>query len=264
MKFILKVSFASAVFLILFVTTSFLNLVPEPYRVKTVVIDAGHGGKDPGCIGAIANEKDVTLKIAFKLGQYIEENIENVKVIYTRKTDDFVELHERAAIANRNNADLFISIHCNSSSPGVYGTETYTMGLHRTDANLKVAQFENSSILLEENYGYNYDGFDPNSPESYIIFSLFQNANLEKSISLASKVELQMEQKAKRKSRGVKQAGFLVLYKTTMPSIMVETGFLTDKDEEQFLNSEEGQSYIASAIYRSFKDYKGEVELSSN
>lgn len=264
MKFLLKVTFVSVGFLVLFITTSFFNLVPEPYRIKTVVIDAGHGGKDPGCIGAIANEKDVALKIALTLGNYIEENMEGIRIVYTRKTDDFIELHERAAIANRSNADLFISIHCNSGVPGVFGTETYTMGLHRTDANLKVAQFENSSILLEENYDTNYDGFDPNSPESYIIFSLFQNANLEKSITLASKIEEQFEQKVKRKSRGVKQAGFLVLYKTTMPSIVIETGFLTDKNEEQFLYSEEGQSFIASAIYRSFKEYKGEVELSTN
>lgn len=250
---------------LLLIFTSFISInSPQPYAVKTVVIDAGHGGNDPGCSGSKVNEKNVALNIALKLGEYIKKNYTNVNVLYTRNTDNFVELYERANVANRNNADLFISVHCNSGARNAYGTETYTMGLHRSEANLKVAQFENTVILLEENYKENYEGFDPNSPESYIIFSLYQNANLEKSLLLASKVEEQFETRTKRNSRGVKQAGFLVLYKTTMPSILIETGFLTNKHEEKYLSSEQGQDYIASAIYRAFKDYKTEIEAATN
>ncbi|MBL4655179.1 MAG: N-acetylmuramoyl-L-alanine amidase [Bacteroidia bacterium] len=264
MKFILKALFVFVFTVFTIVTSAFYNHIPEPYRIRTIVIDAGHGGKDPGCKGANGHEKEITLGIALKVGKYIEENLKDVNVIYTRSKDKFIELHERAAIANRNNADLFISIHCNSGVNAAYGTETYTMGLHRTEANLKVAQFENSSILMEDDFTTQYDGFDPNSPESYIIFSLFQNVNMEKSLMLASKVENQFKTKARRRSRGVKQAGFLVLYRTAMPSVLIETGFITNKEEEKYLRSEDGQSYIASAIYRSFKEYKNEVEVSSN
>lgn len=231
------------------------------YTIKTIVIDAGHGGHDTGCKGALSLEKDVALSIALKAGHYIEENFPDVKVIYTRNDDTFIELIERARIANDAKADLFISVHCNANeSTKPFGTETYAMGLHRTDANLAVAQRENSVILLEDDYKQNYEGFDPNSPEAYIIFSLYQSANLDKSLNLAAKVQDQMETRLQRTNRGVKQAGFLVLYKTTMPAILIETGFLTNRDEEKYMVKEESQYLLASGIYRAFKTYKEEVE----
>ncbi len=239
---------------------AFLN-VPF-YTVKTVVIDAGHGGKDTGCLGKHSQEKDIALKIALKLGSYIEQNIEGVKVIYTRKTDTFIELHERAAIANRNQADLFISIHCNAAKnhTNVHGTETYIMGLDKSAENLDVSRRENSVILLENNYEHHYDGFNLDDYESNIVFSLYQNAFLNQSIDFASSIEKEFKHKAKRNSRGVKQESFLVLYKTGMPSVLVEAGFLTNSSEEAFLKSDQGQTYIASAIYRAFKEYKSKLE----
>ena len=231
------------------------------FSVKTIVIDAGHGGKDGGCLGSHSNEKTVALAIALKLGAYIEENFPDVKVIYTRKTDVFIELNERANIANRAKADLFICIHANAGGPSAMGTETYAMGLHVSSANLKVAQRENSSILMEDDYEKKYENFDPNSAESYIIFSMQQNAHLAQSLSFAGKIQKQFTERVGRKNRGVKQAGFLVLYKTAMPSVLIETGFLTNKEEEKFLASEIGQEYLASAIYRAFKSYKKEIEL---
>lgn len=234
----------------------------DKFGIKTVVIDPGHGGKDPGALGySTSREKDITLKVGLKLGQYIRENFPDVNVIYTRDKDVFVELHERAAIANRANADLFISIHCNSSpSPSAYGTEIYVLGLHKSEENLAVAKKENSVILMEDDYVDHYDGFDPNSTEGYILFSLVQNAHLNQSIDIASKVDNQFEQRANRKSRGVHQAGFMVLYKTAMPSILVELGFLTNKNEEAYLMSDEGTTCMASAIFRAFKEYKTQVE----
>lgn len=231
------------------------------YKLKTVVIDAGHGGHDIGCSGSSNNEKTVALKLSLKLGELIEKNYPDVKVVYTRKTDVFVELYERAAIANRNNADLFICIHCNanpSSSP--YGTETYVMGLHKTEANLNVAKRENEVILLENDYKQNYDGFNPNDPASHIIFSLNQHAFMEQSILFASSVEKYLKSHAKRSSRGVKQAGFLVLWKTAMPSVLIETGFLTNGNEEKFLASADGQTAIAESIFYAFRDYKNDME----
>lgn len=250
--------------LILF--TSFNN---EPgaspaYQIKTVVIDAGHGGYDQGCSGNTFLEKNVALNLALKLGALIEKNYPDIKVIYTRKTDVFVELHERADIANRNKADLFICIHCNanpSTSPN--GTETYVMGLHKTEANLTVAKRENDVILLENNYSQHYDGFDPNNPASHIIFSLNQHAFMEQSVLFASSVEKYLKSNAKRPSRGVKQAGFLVLWKTSMPSVLIETGFLTNNSEEKYLGSEEGQKSIAESIYFAFRDYKNDMENNS-
>lgn len=231
------------------------------YKIKTVVIDAGHGGHDAGCLGTHSKEKEVTLAIALKLGKYLEDNYPNIKVIYTRKTDEFIDLIERANIANRAKADLFISLHCNSSTnKAAYGSETYAMGLHVSEANLNVAKRENSVILLEDNYEKNYDGFDPKSTEAYIIFSLYQNVNIDKSLFLASKVQDQFTTKLKRYNRGVKQAGFIVLYKTNMPSVLVESGFLSNKQEEEFLSSEEGQENIAKSIYLAFKAYKEELE----
>lgn len=233
------------------------------YALKTVVIDAGHGGHDVGCQGSHSHEKDVTLAIALKLGKLIETDFEGVKVIYTRKTDVFIGLDERAAIANNHKADLFISIHCNSGPRSAYGTETFVMGLHKTEDNLSVAKRENSSVLLEKDYEIKYDGFDPKSPESHIIFSLYQNTFLNHSLLFASKVENQFKEKG-RFSRGVKQAGFLVLFRTTMPSVLIESGFLTNNNEHKFLSSAKGQDEIASGIFYAFKDYKSEMELSAS
>lgn len=231
------------------------------FTIKTVVIDAGHGGKDPGAIGPSKTyEKDVALAVALKLGETIQKNHPEVNVIYTRKTDVFLELHERAAIANKNKADLFIAVHINSSTnPQVYGSSCYVLGLHKTEANLEVAKRENAVILLEDDREKHYD-FDPNSPEGHIIMSMKQNAFLEQSISMASKVEAHMETHAKRKSLGVKQAGFYVLYKTTMPSILAEIGFISNPEEEKFLRSATGHEKIATALARAFTEYKLEME----
>lgn len=223
----------------------------------TVVIDAGHGGKDPGARGARINEKAINLAVALKLGSFIEQRSEGVKVIYTRKTDRFIELDERADIANRNKADLFISIHTNAVKRGsaVQGTETYTLGLARTDENLEVAMSENSAILLEDNYQQRYEGFDPNSSESYIIFEFMQNKHMEQSISLASEIQKSFKG-AKRVDRGVRQAGFLVLRKTSMPSVLVELGYISNRQEENYLGSADGQNALAEALYEAFSRYK--------
>ena len=223
----------------------------------TVVIDAGHGGKDPGARGARINEKAINLAVALKLGGLIEQRSEGVKVIYTRKTDRFIELDERADIANRNKADLFISIHTNAVKRGstVQGTETYTLGLARTDENLEVAMSENAAILLEDNYQQRYEGFDPNSSESYIIFEFMQNKHMEQSISLASEIQKSFKG-AKRVDRGVRQAGFLVLRKTSMPSVLVELGYISNRPEENYLGSADGQNALAEALYEAFSRYK--------
>jgi N-acetylmuramoyl-L-alanine amidase len=233
--------------------------------VRKVVIDAGHGGKDPGAVGKNSKEKDIALAIALKTGNYIKQNLPGVEVIYTRKTDVFVELHKRAEIANKNKADLFISIHCNANkSSNPYGTETYVMGLHRSQANLEVAKLENAAILKEENYADMYDGFDPNRDEDYITLNLFQNAYLESSLLMATLVQDQFRERVKLKDRGVWQAGFWVLYKIAMPGILIETGFISNPNDEKYLMSDNGQNYIASAIYRAFKDYKLMVESPEN
>lgn len=243
---------------------SFTPVNKVEYRVKTVVIDAGHGGKDSGCLSSGIMEKDIVLSISLKLGKIIKEHLNDVQVTYTRKQDKFIELYERAAIANRHSADVFLSLHCNAANTTyVKGTETYVMGLHKSEKNLEVAKRENSVVLLEEDYEENYGGFDPTSPEGHIIFSLYQNVNLEQSLELASKIEHQFDDRAKRHSRGVKQAGFLVLWKSTMPSVLVETGFLTNPHERKFLTSGPGQDYIASAIFRAFRKYKNDLESTS-
>ncbi len=230
-------------------------------KVQRVVIDAGHGGHDPGAVGKYSKEKDITLSIALKTGNLIKEHLKDVEVIYTRKTDVFVELHRRARIANEAKADLFISIHCNANkSTTPYGSETYVMGLHRSDANLAVAQLENASILLEDDYHVQYEGFDPRSPEGYIFFSMLQNAFLDQGLDLASRVQGHFRDHVKLYDRGVKQAGFLVLYKTTMPSVLIEAGFISNANEEKLLASESGQNKIAQAIFRAVKDYKHAVE----
>lgn len=237
------------------------QIAEADYRIKTIVLDAGHGGHDPGCLGATSQEKNLALGIALKVRDLINRQFPDIKVIMTRDADFFVPLYERAAIANRANADLFISIHCNymPGSSATKGTETYVMGLHTAEHNLEVAKRENEAILLEENYQQNYD-FDPNSAEAHIMLSMFQNAHLEQSIFLAEKVEERFKTQASRKSRGVRQAGFVVLKATTMPSILIETGFLSSREEENFLNIEEGQLTIATSIFSAFSDYKNSME----
>lgn len=231
------------------------------FGVKVVCIDAGHGGHDGGCQGPNSSEKEVALAIALKLGKHIEENFPDVKVVYTRKTDVYLKLWERAAVANKAKADLFICIHANAAeSKSALGTETFVMGLHKTEANLKVAKRENSAILLEEDYKTKYSDFDPNSPESYIVLTMRQNAFIDQSLNFAAKIQKQFTDRVGRKNRGVKQAGFLVLHQTSMPSVLIETGFLTNKAEEKFLISSIGQDYMASAVFRAFKEYKSEIE----
>jgi len=222
------------------------------------VIDAGHGGHDPGALGYKAREKNINLAIALKLGKLIRTSMPEVRVIFTRDKDTFVELFRRAAIANESKADLFISIHCNANkNHTLRGAETYVMGLHRSQANLNIAKLENASILLESDYQSTYHGFDPNSDESYIIFSMNQNLNLDKSTDFAAEIQEQMVERVGMNNRGVRQAGFLVLYKTTMPSVLVETGYISNQEEEKFLMSEKGQDFIAAAIYRAFKGIAG-------
>lgn len=230
--------------------------------IRTVVLDAGHGGKDPGTHGRYAKEKTTNLKLVMALGAKIKEEMPGIRVVYTRTTDRFIELAERSAIANRNRADLFISIHCNANphSKAVHGTETYTMGLHKTEGNLDVAKRENAVILNEANYQETYKGFNPNSPLAYIMLANYQHAFMGSSISFAEKVERNFRREADRASRGVKQAGFLVLWRTTMPSVLIEAGYLTNANEEDFLASEEGQDRIAGAIYKAFEQYKHDME----
>lgn len=231
------------------------------HRIRTIVIDAGHGGKDTGCLGKKVKEKDVALAVALKLGKLISEQMPDVKVMYTRKTDKFVELHKRAALANKNKADLFISIHCNSSPrESASGSETYVMGLHTSEANLLTAIRENAVVRLEKNYSSVYQGFDPDSPSAHIIFANYQNANLNNSILLANSIEKQQKQKNKRPSRSVKQAGFLVLWKTTCPGVLTEIGFLSNKQDEKMLSDSYGRTLMASAIFRAVREYKKSIE----
>ena len=234
------------------------NTVTDPPKgIRTVVIDAGHGGKDPGAVGKIGMEKDIALSIALKVGAYIEENIPDVKVIYTRKTDVYVELWKRAEIANHAEADLFISIHVNAiHKPEIHGTLTLVLGQHRADENFEVAVRENSVILLEEDYEITYEGFDPKSTESYIMFSLMQKTYFKQSIQFGDYVQDQFRERASRKDLGVREQGILVLAQTTMPGVLVETGFISNAEEEKYLLTQYGQEIIASAIYRGFKEYK--------
>lgn len=260
--------------------------------IKIIVIDPGHGGKDPGCQGIIHKEKEVSLAVALKLGKYIEENFKDVKVIYTRTTDVFVELEDRAQIANKAKADLFISIHCNAAgkpvmikdpktgkkrpkvyknkkgklvvvektNPVPFGTETYVMGLKNEEGKMKVATRENSAIFYEDDYEKKYGGFDPESEESYIIMSNYTSAYVIQSASLAMKIQEEYGKKAGRIDKGVHRQSIWVLWRTSMPSILTEIGYLTNPLEEQFLGSEKGQEYIAKALFRGFRKYKDEVE----
>jgi len=249
---------------ILIIVILFFILPGTQAKVKDfiVVIDAGHGGKDPGAKGTIINEKTINLSVALKLGELISKKSSDVKVVYTRKSDVFVELDERANMANRCKADLFISIHTNSlpkRTTAIDGVETYTLGLARSDENLEVAKRENSVILLEDNYLQRYEGFDPNSAESYIIFDFIQNKHMEQSINFASDVQKYMVS-ASRSDRGVKQAGFLVLRKTGMPSVLIELGYICNSNEERYLASEQGQQQLANSIYNAFSKYKWEYD----
>jgi N-acetylmuramoyl-L-alanine amidase len=229
-----------------------------------IVIDPGHGGRDPGALGSMSREKDINLAIALKTGEYISKNMPDVKVVYTRKSDITVDLYERPKIANESKADLFISIHTNwTSSKSVLGAETFVMGLTKDAQNLEVAMKENSVMMLEEDYSTKYQGFDPKSPESYIMFTLMQNVFLKQSTNLASKIQTQFTERVSRKDRGVKQAGFWVLFNTSMPSVLIETGFLSNSSEERFLMSEQGQDYLASAIFRACRDYIAEINSRS-
>lgn len=234
---------------------------PDPDHPWTVVIDAGHGGKDPGALGKLSKEKDIVLKIALKLGEYIRQNLPAVRVIYTRTDDTFIPLNQRSQIANDSLADLFISIHCNAApNHRVWGTETYVMGLHRSKENLDVAMRENAVISYEEDYSVKYEGYDPSSAESFIIFSMLQNAFLDQSLDFANLLQTDFQQRAKRRNRGVRQAGFLVLWKTSMPSVLVEVGYISNPKEEKYLRSAKGQDYIASSIFRSLKAYKAQLD----
>ncbi|MCB0735379.1 MAG: N-acetylmuramoyl-L-alanine amidase [Flavobacteriales bacterium] len=233
--------------------------------LKTIVIDPGHGGKDPGCIsyGKDVYEKDICLSIAKKLGKLIKDSLPEVKVIYTRTTDAFIPLWQRAAVANKNNADLFISVHCNAhQNSGFHGSETYVMGLHKTAGNLAVSKRENQAVVLEEDYDKNeaYEGFNPNSEEAHIILSLYQSAYRNQSLQLAANLQSTVEKEKIRKNLGVKEAGFLVLWKTAMPSVLVESGFLTNPDDKKFLISGAGQDKMAQSILESIQTYKTQLE----
>lgn len=228
----------------------------------TLVIDAGHGGHDAGALGAISKEKNINLAVALKFGKYVEQNLPDVKVVYTRKTDVFVPLHERANIANRSNADLFISVHTNALPAGkiARGFETYTLGMHRAKDNLDVAMRENSVISMEKGYQQTYQGFDPKSSESYIIFEFIQGKNMERSVDIARFINNSVCGNANRPNKGVHQAGFLVLRETSMPSCLIELGFITTPDEEQILNDNARVDEIAKAIYLGFLQYKGKYD----
>ena len=233
--------------------------------IEIVVIDPGHGGRDLGATSGSAQEKDIVLDIALKLGNYIKKAFPETKVIYTRETDIFVPLYKRAEIANKNNADLFISVHVNTvPQPYVQGTETFILGQHRTKDNLEVAKKENEVILLEDDYTATYEGFNPNSPKSDILFELVQDEYLEQSAMLASAIQYQFRERAKLIDRSVKQAGFLVLRQTTMPSVLIEAGFLSHPDERIYLMSEAGRDYLASSVFLAFREYKNKVEEKSS
>lgn len=237
--------------------------VDDVSRIRRVVIDAGHGGKDPGAISRNGKykEKNITLSVALGLGELIKSNFPDIKVIYTRSTDKYVELSERAAIANRNKADLFISIHVNSAkSTQARGTETFVMGTHKSEANFEVCKLENSVIVIEEDYEKKYEGFNPGSPESYIIFSLLQNVHQEQSIKYAAQVQGQFARGPISVNRGVKQGGLLVLWKTTMPAVLTELGFISNPKDCAVLVTKKGQEQFARGLFNAFVAYKKDFE----
>lgn len=238
------------------ITGYYYKMNKNPKAIKKIVIDAGHGGHDPGAVGKLYKEKDIALSIALKLGEQIKSNLPGVQVIFTRDSDTFLPLHTRTKIANEAKADLFISIHCNFAvNREAFGTETFVMGVHTAQENLDVARRENSSILLESNFEANYGGYDPNSPVGHIILSNYQNAFLAQSIDFANLIEKQLTAKKYSQSRGVKQAGFIVLKRATMPSVLVEAGFLSHEKEEKYLGMAEGQSQIAHALFLAIKEW---------
>jgi len=239
----------------------------SPFAVTKIVIDAGHGGKDPGTLGSFTKEKDIALKVSLLVGQYLEEYVEGVQVIYTRKDDSSVDLKKRPDIANEHNADLFVSIHANSlpkSTPwsrkkSIKGVEVYVMGAQNTDRALEVAKRENSVLLLEDDYDKKYS-FDPKSEDSYILYNLTQSAYQENSLVLATLIDEQLRKRAGRKSYGVKQSSLYVMWSTAMPSVLVEIGYLSNPEEEKELNDPDVQAYIASGIYRAVKEYKKVID----
>ncbi len=255
-----------AVFLVtlLLPLLGFMTKAPKEEGVKKVVIDAGHGGKDPGNLGTgryKSREKDISLDVALLLGKYINEFLPDVEVVYTRKDDSFPELWKRTTLANQEDADLFISIHCNAfSKPTAKGCESIVLGFNHEEKNLSVAKKENSVIYLEDNYEEKYQGFDPNRPETLIGLGLSQEKYLDRSVNLAKKIQDQFRDRVNRVDRGVKQQPLWVTSRVFMPSVLVELGFLTNPSEEDFLNSKNGKEYMASAIFRAFRDYKREVE----
>jgi N-acetylmuramoyl-L-alanine amidase len=256
MKFILKYFFSLKSTVLLIWLLVILSLKAQDTKF-TVVLDAGHGGHDPGAKGAISREKDINLAITLDLGSIIEQNFKDVKVIYTRKTDKYLTLQERADVVNDHHAELFICIHTNASpSPLAFGAETYTLGLAKTKGNLDVAMRENSVILLEEDYKTKYKGFDPNSVDSYIMFEFMQDKYIDKSIDFSSAIQKQFVSYSHRSDRGVRQAGFWVLHRSACPSVLVEVGFISNSSEERFLTSETGQKEMATAIFNAFVDYK--------
>lgn len=227
----------------------------------TVVLDAGHGGQDAGAVGAFSKEKNINLRYALAVGDLIKKNHPDVKVIYTRNKDVFVNLNERARIANKAKADLFISIHTNASkNRSANGMETFTLGVSRSKENMEVAMLENSVILLEDDYEKKYEGFDPNSTDSYIMFEFMKDQYMDRSITCADLIQQKMIAASKRNNRGVRQAGFLVLRATTMPSVLIELGFISNKEEEKYLNNTDNQAKICKAIYQAFADYKHDID----
>jgi len=247
---------------LVFLNVNFCLSQQEIIGVKTVVIDPGHGGKDPGAIGATGvYEKRVALDVSLKVGAKIKAQFPDVTIIYTRDNDKFVSLYDRAKLANQKKADLFISIHANAANnKAAYGSETWVLGLHKSAAALEVAKRENASILMEDNYETKYEDFNPNNPDDYIGLSLRQSAFLDQSLALAAGIQDEFKNSIKRYNRGVKQAGFLVLYKTTMPAVLAELGFLSNKTEEQYLNSAKGKEELANSIFDAFSLYKKNIE----
>ncbi len=246
------------ILVLIWITIGFAVALSAANKKFTLVIDAGHGGHDAGAKGTFSMEKNINLNVALAFGRYVESNCPDVKVIYTRKKDVFIPLHTRADIANKNKADLFVSIHTNAVPRGktVRGMETYTLGMHRAATNLDVAKRENSVILIEKDYKQRYEGFDPNSSESYIMFEFMQDKNMAQSVELAKYVQKRACASANRQNKGVKQAGFLVLRETSMPSCLIELGFITTPDEERYLNSSDGIDRLGYGIYQAFLDYK--------
>ena len=252
------------ILLIMMCMVAMVALAQQNMRKFTLVIDAGHGGHDSGALGSYSKEKNINLNVALAFGRYVEQNCPDVKVIYTRKRDVFVTLHERANIANRNKADLFVSIHTNALPRGrqARGLETYTLGMHRAGDNLDVAKRENSVILIEKDYKQHYEGFDPNSSESYILFEFMQDKNMANSVELAKFVQRKVCAQAGRPNKGVKQAGFLVLRETSMPSCLIELGFITTPSEEAFLASQDNIEKIGKGIYEAFVEYRKKFDKS--